>query len=139
MADKRSSVIPCGVALIRDGRRFLISQRRDDDSFGSMWEFPGGKKNADETFEECVAREVKEEIGIDVDVHEKFMEIRRPYHDRTIWLNFYLCSVRSGEPKAVECQRVLWADVDALKDYNFPPANEKVIEKLSGIVNTVPS
>lgn len=133
MADKEHPVIPCGVALIREGSRFLIAQRKDDDSFGSLWEFPGGKKNPEETFEECVAREVKEEIDIDVTVHEKLMEFRRPYHERTIWLNFYLCSPVSGEPKPLECQKVLWADVHELARYAFPPANEQVIEKLKAL------
>ena len=132
MTDKSKSlpVIPCGVALIRDGRRFLIAQRNCDDTFGSLWEFPGGKKNKDESFEQCVAREVQEEIGIDVNVHEKFMEIRREYHERIIWLNFYLCEKVSGDPKAVDCQKVEWADIDKLAEYAFPPANEKVIDKL---------
>ena len=135
MADKEFPVIPCGVALIRDGRRFLISQRKKDDSFGSLWEFPGGKKNTDETFEECVAREVREEVGVEVTVHGKFMDIRRPYHERTVWLNFYLCSMLSGQPKAVDCQKVLWVDVEELKGYHFPPANERVIEKLHELIH----
>ncbi len=123
-------MIPCGVALIQKGREFLISQRRKEDTFGSLWEFPGGKKNSDESFEDCVVREVKEEIGIDVAVHTKFMQIRRPYHERIIWLNFFLCSHLSGEPKAIECERVVWVDVDQLSQYKFPPANEKVIRRL---------
>ena len=126
----RSAVIPCGVALIREGRRFLVSQRHDEDTFGSFWEFPGGKKNHDETFEQCVAREVKEEIGIDVAVHEKLMELKRPYHERIVWLNFFLCSPVSGRPKPVDCQQVLWVDVNELVRYSFPPANDQVIEKL---------
>ena len=130
MDEKEFPVIPCGVALIRMDRRFLIAQRKEDDSFGSKWEFPGGKKESQETFEECVAREVKEEIGIEVAVHEKLMDIRRPYHERTIWLNFYLCTPIAGEPRPVECQKVLWADVDELVGYDFPPANEQVIKKL---------
>jgi mutator protein MutT len=133
VAEKELPVIPCGVALIRDERRFLIAQRCSDDSFGSKWEFPGGKKEADETFEQCVAREVKEEVGIDVEVREKLMEIRRPYHERIIWLNFYICSPVSGEPRPVECQKVLWADVDELAGYDFPPANDRVIEKLKAL------
>ena len=123
-------VIPCGVALIRRDKSFLISQRLEEDSFGSLWEFPGGKKNPGETFEQCVAREVNEEIGIQVAVHEKFMEIKREYHEKIIWLNFYLCSLLSGEPRPVECQKVLWADLDRLSDFDFPPANERVIRKL---------
>ena len=108
----------------------MISQRLEEDSFGSLWEFPGGKKNPGETFEECVAREVNEEIGIQVAVHEKFMEMRRQYHEKIIWLNFYLCTLLSGEPRPVECQKVLWADLDRLSDFDFPPANEHVIQKL---------
>ena len=122
--------IPCGVALIRDGRRFLIAQRRSDDSFGSLWEFPGGKKKHDESFEDCVKREVQEEVGLEVKVHEKLMELKREYHERIIWLNFYLCTQISGDPTPVECQKVLWADVDELSSYDFPPANEQVIKKL---------
>ena len=122
--------IPCGVALIRDGRRFLISQRRRDDSFGSLWEFPGGKKKRNESFEECVKREVQEEVGLEVAVHEKLMELKREYHERIIWLNFYLCTKVSGEPTPVECQKVLWADVDELFTYDFPPAQDQVINKL---------
>lgn len=130
MPEKPTPIIPCGVALIRRGRSFLISQRLEEDSFGSLWEFPGGKKNPGETFEECVAREVNEEIGVRVAVHEKFMEMKRLYHEKIIWLNFYLCTLLSGEPKPVECQKVLWADLDKLSDFDFPPANERVIQKL---------
>lgn len=127
-------VIPCGVALIRRDRKFLIAQRKKDDSFGSLWEFPGGKKNTDESFEQCVAREVREEIGIDIRVHDKFMEIRRPYHERIIWLNFFLCSYVSGEPMPVDCEKVEWVDVEDLKKYEFPPANDAVIQKLKELV-----
>ena len=127
---KSLPVITCGVALIRDGRRFLISQRHAEDTFGSYWEFPGGKKHKDETFEQCVAREVMEEIGIKVEVHGKFMELKCRYHERIIWLNFYHCSVSSGTAKALDCQNVAWADVKELTQYLFPPANERVIKKL---------
>ena len=130
MADKKMPMIACGVALIRDGRRFLIAQRCSEDSFGSFWEFPGGGKKIDESFEQCVAREVQEEIGIEVAVRGKYMEIRHEYQERVIWLNFFLCERVSGEPKPVECQKVLWADIDDLAKYAFPPANEQVIEKL---------
>ena len=122
--------IPCGVALIRRGREFLISQRKESDTFGLLWEFPGGKKNPDESFEECVIREVKEEVGIDVRVDEKFMEMRRPYHERIIWLNFFLCTYLAGEPCALDCAKVEWVGIDDMKKYSFPPANGTVIQKL---------
>jgi A/G-specific adenine glycosylase len=130
MENKSMPVIPCGVALIRRGREFLIAQRNPDDTFGSFWEFPGGKKMAEESFEECVVRETAEELGVEIRVEEKFMELRKKYHNRIIWLNFYLCSFISGEPKPIECQKVLWTDVKELKRFKFPPANETVIEGL---------
>lgn len=130
MSAEKSCVIPCGVALIRQGRQFLISQRNEKDTFGSYWEFPGGKKNEGESFEDCVVRETMEELGVRVAVEKKFMEIRKKYDRKTIWLNFYLCSYVSGDPTPIECQKVLWADVNDLKDYRFPPANELVIDNL---------
>ena len=124
-------VIPCGVALIRRGREFLIAQREEKDSFGSFWEFPGGGKGEGETFEECVRREIREEIGIDIAVEKKYMEIRRVYSQKVIWLNFFLCSHLRGEPRPLECQRIAWADVDELKHYKFPSANQRVIARLA--------
>lgn len=128
--DKSPSVIPCGVAVIRRDREFLIAQRNADDTFGSFWEFPGGKKNSGESFEDCVVRETKEELGVNICVDRKLMEIRRKYNEKIIWLNFYLCSFISGEPKPIDCQNVRWTDVEELKNFSFPPANDTVIRKL---------
>ena len=71
-----------------------------------------------------------EEIGIDIRVEKKFMELKKTYKERVIWLNFYLCAHLRGEPKPIDCQDVRWADVTELKNFRFPPANEKVIEGL---------
>lgn len=126
----RVPVIACGVALIHDGRRFLIAQRCEGDSFGSFWEFPGGKRDPGETFEQCVVRETREELGVTIAVERKFTEIRRRHKERVIWLNFYLCRYLSGEPMPIECQQVRWVDVTELGQYTFPPANEIVIQEL---------
>ena len=126
-----SPVIPCGAALIRRGRQFLIAQRMANDTFPHCWEFPGGKKNSDETFEACVVREVREELGIEVRVEKKLGEVRREHPQKTLWLNFFLCSeLGSQTPRPLECQAFLWVDVEELKNYQFPPANEKLIERL---------
>ena len=77
-----------------------------------------------------VIREIREELGVEVAVERKFMELKREYNEKIIWLNFYLCAYISGDPQPIECQKVLWTDVSDLKNFNFPPANEKVIENL---------
>jgi mutator protein MutT len=135
----KAPLIVCGVALIRRGREFLIAQRNADDTFGSYWEFPGGKKRARESFEACVAREVAEELGVKVAVGEKFMELRKKYPNRELWLHFYLCSHVSGQPRPVDCQDVRWADVTRLKEFKFPPANDLVIDKLIDVVEAKPA
>lgn len=127
---KETPVIPCGVALIRRDRMILIAQRNPKDTFGSFWEFPGGKKTQGESFEECVVREIKEELGIEVSVENKFMDVRSRYRDRIIWLNFFLCSFLAGEPKPIECQKVRWVSLKELKNFKFPPGNDRVIRKL---------
>lgn len=130
LKSQNKPVIPCGIAVIRNGRDFLISQRNQNDTFGSYWEFPGGKKNSNETFEQCVVRETLEELGIQIGVEEKIMEIRKEHNGKVIWLNFFLCSHISGEPKAIDCQKFNWVDVLDLPKFEFPPANEVVIREL---------
>lgn len=127
---KKTPVIPCGVAVIVRGRDVLIAQRNPEDTFGSFWEFPGGRKNPGETFEDCVVRETLEELGVNVSVKKKLMEIRREYNGKVIWLNFFLCDYLSGVPCPLDCQDVRWADLDELKNFQFPPANDLVIERL---------
>ena len=58
------------------------------------------------------------------------MEIKKEYNEKIIWLNFYLCAYVCGQPKPIECQKVLWAPVENLTHFKFPPANELVIDKL---------
>ncbi|MEI8345713.1 MAG: hypothetical protein WCG06_06545, partial [Candidatus Omnitrophota bacterium] len=52
-------------------------------------------------------------------------------HGRTIWLNFFLCEHLSGQPRPIECQRFVWAGLAELKNYRFPPANDRVIACLA--------
>ena len=126
----RLPVIPCGVAIIRRGRQILISQRRPDDTLGLYWEFPGGKKMSGESFEECARREAEEELGVQVAVRRLFMDVKKRYDTKIVWLNFFLCDYLGGEPRPLECERVLWSDVTELPNFQFPPANKRVIESL---------
>src|SRR6266567_9219754 len=76
--------------VLRDGQ-LLITQRRGGDHLGGLWEFPGGKRERHETFEACLRRELKEELGIEVEVHRLFDSITYAYPEKLVRLNFYRC------------------------------------------------
>jgi 8-oxo-dGTP diphosphatase len=120
-----------GAALIFKDGRFLITQRKDDDSFGGFWELPGGKKEPAESLKECVVRELKEELDIEVGIRHFFRILNYEYPHRTVRLNIYLCSHKSGEPKAIECQAFSWVHPKDLPKYRFPDADQTLIKELS--------
>ena len=118
------------VAVIRHEGRLLISQRMQDDSFGGFWEFPGGKLDEGETMELCLAREIREELGITVAVGSKRMVISHRYPGRTIRLHCFDCSWVEGEPQALECAGWQWVLPEELDRFIFPPASQLLIRDL---------
>src|SRR5215472_8837919 len=88
--------------VFRDGK-LLITRRHDDAHLGGLWEFPGGKREANESFEECLARELREELEIEVTVGELIETITHEYADKTVCLRFYRCAWRQGEPLTLGC------------------------------------
>lgn len=123
------------VAVIQHEGRLLISQRRPGDSFGGFWEFPGGKLCDGETMEICLAREIREELGVVVEVLAKRMEISHSYPGRVIRLHCYDCRLVSGEPRALECANWKWVNPAELDGFTFPPASTPLIRTLQGKQN----
>jgi mutator protein MutT len=122
-----------GAALIvRDGK-YLVTQRRDDDSFGGFWEIPGGKVKSGETLEDCVARELMEELGVRVKVVRFFRTATYPYPHLVVRLHIYLCRLVEGEPRPIECQAVAWTDAKDLPSFRFPDADQSLVHELSRI------
>jgi mutator protein MutT len=116
--------------LFRDGR-YLVTQRYDHDSFGGFWEIPGGKKEPGETLEQTIVREIREELGLEVEVVSFYRTARYPYPSRTVDLHLFHCRIRSGEPRTLECQSFAWVEPSRLKEYRFPDADASLIEELS--------
>ena len=116
-----------GIAVIRRPGEVLITQRFPGDSFGGYWEFPGGKIEAGETMVACVAREMREELGVEVAVEEPIGLIEHPYPERTIRMHAYLCRIVSSTPKALACADWQWVPPAALGDFSFPPASAPLI------------
>jgi mutator protein MutT len=115
--------------VFRD-RKVLITQRRSGDHLGGLWEFPGGKRESGETFEGCLQRELKEELGIEVEVGEWLGSVTHRYPEKTIHLKFYRCAWREHEPRVLGCQSFAWVSASQLSQYAFPPADEALLQKL---------
>ncbi|WP_245555450.1 A/G-specific adenine glycosylase [Baaleninema simplex] len=120
-----------GVAVIvREDGKILIDRRPPKGLLGGMWEFPGGKIEPDESVTDCIRREIKEELDIDIEVGEHIITVEHAYTHFKVSLNVYRCRHLSGDPKPLECDEIRWVTLDELDEYPFPKANVKIIEAL---------
>ena len=125
-------VIEVSAALLFRNGKMLITQRCQEAHLGGLWEFPGGKREPGETFEQCLVRELREELGIETTVQSLFEEITHDYPDRRVHLKFFLCRLLAGEPQALDCAGVKWVGKLELAGYDFPAADARLLEKLRG-------
>ena len=117
--------------IFRDGR-LLITQRHADAHLGGLWEFPGGKREPQETDAECLARELREELGIEVDVGDMVESITHAYPGKTVHLKFFRCRWKEHEPRPLGCVAFKWITADELNAYSFPPADQRLLGLLNG-------
>ncbi|HZT21758.1 MAG TPA: 8-oxo-dGTP diphosphatase MutT [Verrucomicrobiae bacterium] len=123
-------VIDVSAALIfRDGK-VLITQRPAGAHLGGLWEFPGGKREPEETFEQCLVREIREELGVEIRVNAPFDEWTHAYPEKTVHLKFFICELARGEPRPLGCAALKWAGPSELANYPFPPADARLLKKL---------
>lgn len=123
-------LIEVSAALIFRGGKLLITQRHAKAHLGGLWEFPGGKREPGETFEQCLIREIGEELGVDISVGKLFEEISHDYPEKSVHLKFFLCQLVSGEPQPIDCAAVKWIDRNGLTTHPFPAADAQLLEKL---------
>jgi len=115
--------------VFRDGL-LLIAQRRPQDHLGGLWEFPGGKLEPGESAEDCLRRELMEELGIEVEIKELLETIAYDYPGKRVLLKFFRCLWRRHEPRVVGCHNFAWVGRDQLANYSFPAADKQLLEKL---------
>ena len=126
-----------GVAVIRDDRDLILIDRRlAKGLLGGFWEFPGGKIEGNETVQECIKREILEEIGIEIAVDSHLITIDHTYSHFRVNLQVYNCRYLSGEARAIECEEIRWVTIEELDNYTFPPANQEIIRALKDMVNS---
>lgn len=127
--ETRNSIEVAAGLIFRNGQ-VLITQRQADAHLGGLWEFPGGKREAHESFEQCLRRELREELGIEIEVHELVESIHHEYPEKTVSLKFFRCSLRQHEPRALGCPAFCWVRSEDLPHYEFPAADARLLETL---------
>ncbi|MEE1921264.1 Nudix family hydrolase [Pseudomonas sp. 148P] len=120
--------IHVAAAVIRgaDGR-ILIARRGETQHQGGLWEFPGGKVEAGEAVQTALARELREELGIEVTAARPLIKIKHDYPDKQILLDVWEVSAFTGEPHGAEGQPLAWVAPRDLADYEFPEANRPIV------------
>ena len=108
----------------------LVAQRRETDMLGGLWEFPGGKREPGESIEACVARELREELGIRVEIGEPICVVRHAYSHFTIELHAFFAKIRAGRPRPIECADYRWLPLERLRELPYSKADLKIIDQL---------
>ena len=118
-----------GAAVIERDGCYLVTQRQKGVHLEGYWEFPGGKCEDGESIEQCLRRELREELGAHAEVGDEVLAVTHKYPERTIELHFVACRLL-GEPSPQLGQRMRWVARDDLARLRFPPADDELIELL---------
>ena len=115
-------------ALIWNKDKFLICQRPANKARALLWEFVGGKVEKDETKEQALIRECKEELNITVKPKDVFMEVVHEYSDITVHLTLFNAEIVEGFPQKLEHNDIKWITPAEIPDYDFCLANSEILE-----------
>jgi 8-oxo-dGTP diphosphatase len=123
------SIVVLAAVVERDGA-FLLTRRLTGTHLAGTWEFPGGKCEPGETHEDCLRRELLEELGVSADIGPEIFAITHAYPEKTVELHFRSCTLH-GEPSPLLGQEMQWVSRAGLASLTFPDADRGLIEQLS--------
>lgn len=124
-------MIEVTAAVIIKDEKFLICQRPNGKACALLWEFPGGKIEAGETGEQCIVREIQEELGATLRILRKLTDVVYEYPNRTVHLHFFIAEIASGELIRKEHNALAWITKEDVSDYQFCPADAKMLSTAS--------
>jgi 8-oxo-dGTP diphosphatase len=124
--DGKPLPVTCGI--LQRGDRILALRRKDGTELGGKWEFPGGKIEPGESPEACLQRELKEELNIEVTIHEPLPPLQHVYPHRTILLYPFICSSPLPIESLVDHDRILWGSPENLRSLDWAEADRLVLE-----------
>lgn len=119
-----------GAVILNERREILCALRSKNMSLPGMWEFPGGKLEPGESPQQSLVREIKEELGCDIEVGDFITECTHHYPNVIVHLSTYFARIVHGQPKATEHEKVVWLPVDQLKSLSWAPADIPTVDKL---------
>ncbi|HMO49824.1 MAG TPA: A/G-specific adenine glycosylase [Kiritimatiellia bacterium] len=120
-----------GAGVIIDDRgRVLIARRKEASMLGGLWEFPGGGVEEGESLPQCITRELKEELDLEVRVGPHLTTVRHTFSHFRMDLHAYWVRVNRGKPKAIGCDGWAWVQRDRIADYPLPRADQKILRVL---------
>ena len=122
-------------AIILKDNKVLIAQRAPEDNLAGKWEFPGGKIEHGETLQECLKREIREELDVEIEVLDFFGESIYAYHSGTIKLMAFWCQWISGDFTLKVHSHIAWVSHVELDLYDFAPADIPLVEKLKSVLS----
>lgn len=117
-------------AIIRKEGKILIAQRAEDDECPLMWEFPGGKLEAGETAEECIVREIKEELELDIAVLGVYARILYHLNGNEIPITFFNAEITGGNMRLNVHEDMRWIKNSEISNYTFMPPDLEVVQRL---------
>ena len=117
-------------AIIKDKNRLLIAKRHSKDPLAGKWEFPGGKLERGETPAECLAREIREELRVEIEIKSFYDDNVYDSKDQAIHLLFYWAEVVNGEVTPVVHDDVKWVTIKELARFDFAPADIPIVKRL---------
>ncbi len=115
--------VPVVAAVVRRGDGRVLLAQRPSGAHAGLWEFPGGKVEPGETPEQALARELREELGIGVEVGEVLATVEHRYPHIAIRMTAYACRLVEGEPRGLHGQAVAWASPVEMSRYPMPEAD----------------
>ena len=117
-------------ALIWQGDKFMICQRPSHKTRGLLWEFVGGKVEPQETKEQALIRECREEIAVTLSVGDVFMEVTHEYPDMLVHLTLFNATIAEGEPVMLEHNDIQWITPSEISKYDFCPADVEILARI---------
>lgn len=116
--------------IIRYKDTLLIAKRYVKELNAFKWEFPGGKLEENEGLRDCLKREIKEELNLNITVGEIFEVVYHRYSDKDVLILAYLCQSKTDKAKAIDCEEYKWIRLKELKAYDFLAADEPIVDKI---------